>query len=113
MCDREATERGISLETHATHLIVQQLGIDYLQRTFEKMGLQDTEVHEQGFRLTPRRIVDDNRTSPRDMAYILEKIYKKEMVSPEASAAILMCGPFHGTALGWTVGVPSTGARVQ
>src|SRR5205823_14052868 len=48
-----------------------------------------TEIHPEGFRLTGRRVAEDNMTSPRDMAYILEKIYQRELVSANASEQML------------------------
>jgi beta-lactamase class A len=75
----------IHSDNTATELVLQQIGIDYVQATFNKLGLQDTEIHPEGFRLTARRIADDNRTSPRDMAFLLEKIYQRKSVSAEAS----------------------------
>lgn len=74
----------------AAQVVVSLLGFDYLQNTFRQLGLQDTEIHPDGFRLTARRIADDNRTSPRDMALLLEKIYERELVSPEASEQMLV-----------------------
>lgn len=73
----------------ATELIVEMLGYDYLQNTFARLGLQDTTIHPDGFRLTARHISDDNMTSPRDMAFLLENIYRRRLVSPEASAEML------------------------
>ena len=73
----------------AANLIVSQLGYDYLQSTFEKLGLQDTLITPDGFRLTSHRVADDNMTSPRDMALLLEEIYERRLVSPDASDQML------------------------
>jgi beta-lactamase class A len=73
----------------AAFLLVRQLGYDYLQSAFIKLGLHDTAIHPEGFKLTSRRVEEDNMTSPRDMAYLLEKIYKRELVSPQASDQML------------------------
>ncbi len=73
----------------ATELLIRQLGYDYLQDTFYRLGLKDTVITPQGFRLTSRRVPEDNMTSPRDMAYLLEKMYKRELVSAQASEAML------------------------
>jgi beta-lactamase class A len=79
----------IHSDNTAAELVIQQLGFDYLQNTFDHLGLQDTEIHPDGFRLTARHIADDNRTSPRDMAFLLEKIYHRQMVSADASDQML------------------------
>ncbi len=73
----------------AAHMLVDQLGYDYLQQTFHKLGLQATEVHPEGFRLTSRRVDEDNMTSPADMAMLLEKIYTRQLVSEQASDDML------------------------
>jgi beta-lactamase class A len=79
----------VNSDNTATAIMVRQLGIDYLQQAFVKLGLQDTEIHEDGFRLTPHRVADDNMTSPRDMALLLEKIYQRQLVSADASDQML------------------------
>src|SRR4029077_8751353 len=61
----------------AAYLLVRQLGYDYLQKTFTQLGLHDTLITAEGFKLTSRRVEEDNMTSPRDMAYLLEKIYRR------------------------------------
>jgi len=73
----------------AAELIIRQLGYEYLQATFTQLGLRDTEIHPDGFRLKPRSVPDDNITSPRDMAFLLEKIYDRRLVSAEASDQML------------------------
>jgi beta-lactamase class A len=73
----------------AAYLLVRQLGYDYLQNAFIQLGLHDTVIHPEGFKLTSRRVDEDNMTSPRDMAYLLEKIYKRELVSASASEQML------------------------
>jgi beta-lactamase class A len=73
----------------AAELLIHQLGFDYLQKTFARLGLHDTVITPDGFRLTSRHVAEDNITSPRDMAFLLEKIYKRELVSAEASDQML------------------------
>ena len=73
----------------AAELLIRQLGYDYLRKTFVRLGLRDTLITPQGFKLTARRVDEDNMTSPRDMAYLLEKIYRRELVSPQASEQML------------------------
>ena len=88
--NRELLEAMIGRSDNtAADLIVRQLGYDYLQKTFTAMGLKDTLISPEGFQLTSRHVHEDNMTSPRDMAFLLEKIYKRELVSPEASDQML------------------------
>jgi beta-lactamase class A len=88
--NRELLEAMIDhSDNTAAGLIVEQLGYDYLQKTFIALGLQDTIIRPEGFTLTSRRVHEDNMTSPRDMAFLLEKIYKRELVSADASDQML------------------------
>jgi beta-lactamase class A len=90
LTNRELLEAMIDhSDNTAASLIVRQLGYDYLQKTFVTLGLQDTVICPEGFKLTSRRVPEDNMTSPRDMAYLLEKIYRRELVSPQASDQML------------------------
>jgi beta-lactamase class A len=73
----------------ATELLIRQLGYDYLQNTFSRFGLRHTDIHPEGFKLTSRHVTEDNMTSPEDMATLLEKIYRRELVSPQASDQML------------------------
>jgi beta-lactamase class A len=73
----------------AAELLIRQLGYEYLQKTFVRLGLRDTVITPEGFRLTSRHVTEDNITSPRDMATLLEKIYRRELVSAEASEQML------------------------
>jgi len=79
----------VNSDNTATEIIVRQLGYNYLQETFDRLGLKDTQIHADGFNLTPRAVPDDNMTSPRDMAFLLENIYNRKLVSPDASDQML------------------------
>jgi len=73
----------------AAEMLIQQLGYDYLRDTFARFGLQETQIHPEGFKLSPRYVASDNMTSPRDMALLLEKIYRGDLVSRTASEQML------------------------
>jgi len=73
----------------AAELLIRQLGYDYIRETFTRFGLQETQIHPEGFKLSSRRVVSDNITSPRDMARLLEKIYRGTLISPQASEQML------------------------
>ncbi|MCG3205313.1 MAG: hypothetical protein KCHDKBKB_02032 [Elusimicrobia bacterium] len=67
----------------ATAMIVDLLGYDYLNQKFEKMGLHATRIRPSGMSLASR-LSDptlDNYTTPKEMADILEKIYKHQLVN--------------------------------
>jgi len=79
----------IHSDNTAAELIIQQMGFDYIQTTFRRLGMQDTEIHPEGFHLSARHVAADNRTSPRDMAFLLDKIYHRKLVSGDASDQML------------------------
>lgn len=88
--NRELVEAMIvHSDNTATEMIVRQLGIDYLREAFSKLGLRDTQIHEDGFKLSSRRVLEDNMTSARDMGTLLERIYKRDLVSADASEQML------------------------
>lgn len=73
----------------ATKLLIDYFGIDYFKDSFRKMGLYYTNITIEGMDLTSGRVAKENYTTPREMAYLLEKIYKKEMVSKEKSQLMI------------------------
>lgn len=65
----------------ATAMVVDKLGYDYLNSSFESFGLTTTRINAQGMSLSNR--LDpavENYTTPREMGALLEKIYRKELV---------------------------------
>ncbi len=75
----------------ATAMIIDLLGYDYLNEKFAKMGLQATRIAPTGMSLASRlsNPALDNYTTPVEMASILEKIYKHQMVSDGLSDLML------------------------
>lgn len=86
----------------ATAMLINKLGYDYLNASFAKFGLEETRIAKTGMSLSSR--LDpalDNYTTPREMASLLEKIYRREMVSESLSDLMLeiMKGADHPTRL--------------
>lgn len=73
----------------ATRILIDNFGIDYFQTAFRKMGLKYTNITLEGLDLTSGRVAKENYTTPREMAYLLEKIYRGEVISKEKSALML------------------------
>jgi beta-lactamase class A len=64
----------------ATAMIIDLLGYDYLNQRFESMGLQATRIRPTGMSLANRLPNPDldNYTTPREMAGLLEKMYRHQ-----------------------------------
>ncbi|HOW28724.1 MAG TPA: class A beta-lactamase-related serine hydrolase [Elusimicrobiota bacterium] len=70
----------------ATRLLVELVGTDYLNRAFASdLGLHYTQVQEEPlFSLDPD-VTTENFTTPREMGMLLEKLYRRECLSPDYS----------------------------
>jgi beta-lactamase class A len=73
----------------ATRVLLDYIGIDYFKSYFKQIGLCYTNISEEGMDLTSGRVRKENFTTPRDMGYLLEKIYRKEIVSKNACEMML------------------------
>jgi len=73
----------------ATRVLLDYIGIDYFKSYFKQIGLCYTNITEEGMDLTSGRVRKENFTTPRDMGYLLEKIYRKEIVSKNACEMML------------------------
>lgn len=62
----------------ATNILIDKLGLDYLNACFKQIGLEDTNLSRKMMDFKSRRAGIDNYTSARDMALVLDKIYRKE-----------------------------------
>lgn len=86
----------------ATAMVIGLLGYDYLNARFSEFGLKATRIAPTGMSLASRLDPSlDNYTTAREMASLLEKIYKREMVSESLSDLMLeiMKGADHPTRL--------------
>ncbi|MFH1378876.1 MAG: serine hydrolase [bacterium] len=73
----------------AAKMLTEHIGIDEMNRVFEEMGLEDTNISDQSFRMTGRRVKDESYTTPYDIAGLLERIYFGEFLSNNLSAEIV------------------------
>jgi len=73
----------------ATRLLIDRFGVDYFKSYFKQIGLAYTNITLEGMDLTSGRVVKENYTTPREMGYLLEKIYNKEAVSKNMSEMML------------------------
>jgi beta-lactamase class A len=73
----------------ATNILTNLVGIDYLNQTFNAWGFKDTNLSRRvaDFSLRDRGI--ENYTTAQDIAWLLERIYRKELISREVSEKCL------------------------
>jgi beta-lactamase class A len=73
----------------ATRMLVDHIGIEYFKSYFKQIGLSYTNITEEGMNLTSGRVSKENFTTPREMGYLLERIYKKDIVSKDMCEMML------------------------
>ncbi len=81
----------------ATAILIDAIGLDYIQRQLPRMGLFYTEIYKDGMRLTGGRVSRENYTTAREMAEIMEKIYRRELVDEYSSAIMFDMLKHRGT----------------
>ena len=96
----------------ATRMLIDHVGMDYLEGNFKKLGLVQTNICQEGMSLASGRVKKDNYTTPREMAELMERIYAGELVNREASEFMLEVLKHNksrsrlrkGLPLGWEIG---------
>lgn len=74
----------------ATAMVIDQLGYNYLNESFQKFGLVTTRIHPDGMSLSSTLPASkDNYTTPREMGQLLEKLYRHELVNDGLSDLML------------------------
>jgi beta-lactamase class A len=73
----------------ATAMILERLGIGYVQQQFPRMGLLYTGIYQDGMSIRSGRVAHENYTTAREMSDLLEKIYRGELVD-KASSELMM-----------------------
>lgn len=73
----------------ATKMILDRVGLGYVQQQFPRMGLLYTGIYEDGMSIKGGRIAHENYTTAREMSMLLEKIYDGEAVDKESSEFML------------------------
>lgn len=73
----------------ATAMLIEALGINYIQQQFPKMGLFYTEIYPEGMSLKAGRVAHENYTTAREMSMLMEKIYRGEMVDRNSSQLMM------------------------
>lgn len=73
----------------ATNKVIDLLGFDYINGKNSELGLKDTVLKRKMMDFQSRERGIENYTTTSDIAYLLEKIYKKELVARELSSMVL------------------------
>ncbi|MDD5583596.1 MAG: class A beta-lactamase-related serine hydrolase [Candidatus Omnitrophica bacterium] len=73
----------------ATNKVINILGIDYINKTFRKLGLRDSSLRRKMMDFSGRRRGVENYTSASDIVFLLKQIYKNELVDAGASGLAL------------------------
>ena len=73
----------------ATNMLTSMVGIDYLNNIFNSLGLKNTNLSRRvaDFNLRDRGI--ENYTTAQDIALLLEKIYRRELINQDLSEKCL------------------------
>src|SRR5262249_27182164 len=93
---RDAVRLMIALSDNtATNLVLDQVGIGSTAETMEKLGYPNTKIHAKVFRRDTSVFPERSKqfglgsTTASEMVRLCEALYKNELVSPEACAAML------------------------
>lgn len=73
----------------AANMLINKLGFEYINEAFAKWKLAHTNLSRRMMDFTHRKKGVENYTTPEDIASLLEKIYRKKMVSPKAAEKCL------------------------
>jgi beta-lactamase class A len=73
----------------ATKMMLDRVGLGYVQQQFPRMGLLYTGIYEDGMSIKGGRVMHENYTTAREMSMLMEKIYRGEAVDKDSSALML------------------------
>lgn len=73
----------------AANVLIDYLGFDALNAYFRKIGLKNTNLARRMMDFAERRQGEENYTTARDMAYLLEQLYYNKFLNKEVSGKCL------------------------
>lgn len=73
----------------ATKIVLDRLGIGFVQQQFPRMGLLYTGIYEEGMSIKGGRVMHENYTTAREMTSLMEKIYRGDAVDKLSSEVML------------------------
>lgn len=72
----------------ATNALIRHFGMEALNGDFRRLGLEETRIYRLLFDAEASRMGKENLFQPEELGSLLEKIYRKELVSPRGSEQI-------------------------
>lgn len=82
-------------DNQAFNALVDLLGMEQINQTFRSLGYPNMRINRQLFDLKKIRQGVDNTTSIKEMATLFERMYKGQIITPEASAQMLKLMELH------------------
>ena len=79
----------IHSDNTATNMLIRIAGIDNINNTIKELGCRATKLNRLLFDEEEQRKGKENYITPYEMGYLLEKAYKKELISPSISQEML------------------------
>ena len=73
----------------ATKMVLDRLGIGFVQQQFPRMGLLYTGIYEEGMSIKGGRVMHENYTTAREMSSLMDKIYRGDAVDKLSSEIML------------------------
>lgn len=73
----------------ATKMILDRLGLGFVQQQFPRMGLLYTGIYEEGMSIKGGRVAHENYTTAREMTQIMERIYRGQAVDKLSSEVMM------------------------
>lgn len=73
----------------ATNMLIEAVGMGYIQQEFPKIGLLYTGIYEEGMSLRGGHVAHENYTTAHEMAMLMEKIYRGEMIDKTSSQLMI------------------------
>lgn len=79
----------ITSDNTATNVLIDVVGMDFLNEYFHRLGLQDTLLQRKMMDVDRLAKGIDNCTSARDMAHLFTRIYQQDVLSPAYSKLVI------------------------
>ena len=76
-------------DNYATNILIDKLGIENINNTIKNIGLKSTILNRKMFDDEKAALGLENYISAGDLAYLLEKIYNKELIDKKSSEEMI------------------------